>query len=226
MASSRKENSDLASAKKLALLVAFISLSILLAVLKGVGLTNSLDYVIYGYLGLNYCQLIVLLTYTASAYSFTIYVLLILIYDIVRFREISLITSSFILSLVLTELTVLGLKVVFQSPRPGESVIHVSILKALFNYDVYSFPSGHSSRAAVLSFYLSKNRNIIVKSLAWLWFIGISLSRLLLGVHWFSDVTESLLLGISISLLVDYTSPKWVSYYNRLVRNAKPLAIG
>lgn len=158
-------------------------------------------------------------------YSFVIYVLAFLIYDIVRFRKIGSITSSFILSLVLTELTALGLKVVFQSPRPGESVTHVSILKALFNYDIYSFPSGHSSRAAVLSFYLSKNKSIITKSLAWLWFIGISLSRLLLGVHWLSDVTESFLLGVSVSLLVDYTTPKWVSYYNKLVRKAKPLMI-
>lgn len=88
------------------------------------------------------------------------------------------------------------LKMGLQIPRP-EVVMHPP--------GSYSFPSGHTLKAVVLFGFLSV---IIARpiSVRWRWLAygvagllvaAVSLSRLYLGVHWFSDVLGSIALGLA-----------------------------
>lgn len=93
-------------------------------------------------------------------------------------------------------------KHVFQSPRPWGLVP--------FDSEKYSMPSGHTALATALFMWLAflvssgiragKRWPIYTLSLLLLFFI--SLSRLYLGAHWFTDVVASWLLGASVLLSV------------------------
>ncbi|MFT5721408.1 MAG: membrane-associated phospholipid phosphatase [Motiliproteus sp.] len=90
------------------------------------------------------------------------------------------------------------LKLGFAMPRPE------ILLKPLASF---SFPSGHSS-ASTLFFSLLAAFSAQQQPKRWRWLIyalaglpalGVGLSRLYLGVHWFSDVLGGILLGLAIA---------------------------
>lgn len=74
------------------------------------------------------------------------------------------------------------------------------------NYDYSSFPSGHSFSAWVLItllFYFFKdffNKYIYLKYFVYLYGILMSLSRILLNVHFLSDVLTGIFLGVSLTI--------------------------
>lgn len=93
-------------------------------------------------------------------------------------------------------LTAVGMKYIYQIPRPP--------LENMLNFEPsFSFPSGHTAAAmsitASLYYFLNKwfhiNKNKLrIFCISFLIIIGYT--RLYLGVHWFSDVFGSVLLGV------------------------------
>ncbi len=77
----------------------------------------------------------------------------------------------------------------------------------------FSFPSGHTAGTTAMVIFLSmllKNhpKQHWIRPLAWLWIALMGLSRLILGVHWPSDIIGGILLGLAVAkfVIVSYQS--------------------
>ncbi len=111
-----------------------------------------------------------------------------------------------LLNMMLSVLLNLALKSLFVRPRPGEAV-------RLIVESGYSFPSGHTMAAAcfygflmflVGSSDLSKGKKKLLWAFLSLIVILVGLSRVYLGVHFFSDVLGGLL--CSVAYLAPFTA--------------------
>ncbi|WP_430515202.1 phosphatase PAP2 family protein [Pyrococcus woesei] len=141
-----------------------------------------------------------LLTRTADSLSIAAFVGIIVAYEMKKHRKISLETKILILSLLFGTLIVGGLKAILQVPRPENPEVKIPLTKAILQADKFAFPSGHTARASIFATYLSKKLPKF-RVLWWAWAVGIALTRLILHVHWFSDVLFSLFLGPWVYLL-------------------------
>ena len=99
------------------------------------------------------------------------------------------ITSSILVTLGMV--TLIKYAVRRERPRPpGEFV--------LFQYDAYSFPSGHSARLAALAvstLYYSTGIGWALVLLA----LGVGLARLAVGIHYISDIVVGLMVGAIVA---------------------------
>ena len=86
---------------------------------------------------------------------------------------------------------VFTLKLGFRAPRPSSI------------YPGYAFPSGHSTRAAVIASWVSRRRGGVVAAAAWAWAGLVAVSRLVLHAHWLCDVVAGLLLGYCVELATE-----------------------
>ncbi len=118
-------------------------------------------------------------------------------------REAAALATALLLGVALSE----GLKSLVVRPRPME---------ALYPWDGYSFPSGHSMGAAALavslafafsSVYESGATFVTKSSVTWIWIaafawtLAMMWSRTALGVHWLSDTVAGAVVGASAAVI-------------------------
>jgi len=110
-------------------------------------------------------------------------------------------------SLIVVQL--LGKNIV-QRPRPFEILNHLTIW--IEKPTTYSFPSGHASISGIgfMLSYLYFNKKLIKFSFMSL-FVLVTISRLILKVHFFSDVFFGFFIAIAIVILVQSLMQKKVS---------------
>jgi undecaprenyl-diphosphatase len=104
---------------------------------------------------------------------------------------------------LLEEITVISLMVIvalfktlFRRRRPtGERGT------LYFQLDAHSFPSGHAARAAALAVTLGSISTGVVIGMA-IWAASVSLSRVMLGVHYLSDVVAGAAIGIVWGMII------------------------
>lgn len=118
-------------------------------------------------------------------------------------REAAAIATALILGVVLSE----TIKMLVARPRPME---------ALYPWDGYSYPSGHSMGAAALAVSLAYAVASVQRSgatfvsrstITWMWIAAVSWtaammwSRTALGVHWLSDTVAGAIIGIAAAVI-------------------------
>ena len=149
------------------------------------------------------CAAIEVLSETAGTSITVLLVLILIVFDAVRFGRVSLSTQGFVVALIISTIITYALKISLQMPRPGiESV--AAMENPLKYVEVFSFPSGHSARAFALATYFSNRvRSRVLSASLYAWATGVAITRLILGVHWFSDVLAGSVVGILSAVLAD-----------------------
>jgi len=197
----------------------FALITALLIFTRTAGGFQSIDQEVYAHFTGTNNLAVKILTETASIYFILGASALIGIYQLLKLKGFSLNLLNFISSLVLVSLLALLIKYFTAVPRPGEAQVATSSLLALLS-DIYSFPSGHTSRASVVAYFLSK-RNRLIAILSWLYVIIIAFTRIVLAVHWFSDALVGIFLGLSSSLAVEVLSSRLEKIYIFILRDEK-----
>ena len=160
---------------------------------------SSIDRFVYEFTPRSESTAVKLVTHTASIGAFLAYSAIMLIYDYYRYKRLSNHTLIFLVALALSIAVVALLKATTRVPRPEFVVAENKSVIYLIAH-VYAFPSGHTTRAAVLACVVSRRFNIPLKYTL-LYPIVIGATRMLLGVHWFSDVLAAITIGCWIAVL-------------------------
>ncbi|MCE1255030.1 MAG: phosphatase PAP2 family protein [Anaerolineae bacterium] len=117
-------------------------------------------------------------------------------------------TAVLAASIIIQAVLVLSIKFSIKRSRPpGE-------WGAIYrNTDPHSFPSGHATRAFMLAFMAWGLGPLWFAILLALWAPLVSLARVYVGVHYFSDVLAGALLGILIGWGLLALSPLMISIF-------------
>lgn len=113
------------------------------------------------------------------------------------------------------------LKLAYRRPRPD-------LLPPLIKASSYSFPSGHATLSTVffgglaaVVFHLTRRRAARVAAVAGAAAVvaAVAMSRMVLGVHWLTDVAAGILIG-SFWVVVSETATEWAARRSAARRSA------
>ena len=166
------------------------------------GNLEHLDNKVYSYLHINkvYTKIFKIITILGSTRFFVLLSFLLLI-----FMKNKILASVIVVLLIISSGLIEGFKQMFKRERPN--------IKRLVKEKGYSFPSGHTTSSTsffgfliflVSISYLIISVKIILIMLILVIILLIGLSRIYLGVHYFSDVIGAYLLASSYVLLYVY----------------------
>ena len=164
------------------------------------GLLRGLDYYVYEQLRFDNV-VVVGITSTASVVFLGVVWVVMAVVDLVRSRGLREHTYDVAVLLVLSVLFDAAFKLVFRVPRPGLSG-PLQPVSALMSLEYYSYPSGHATRAVALALYAGRRSSSAWSLAIYTWALAVCLSRILLGVHWTSDVLG----GFAAGLITFYAS--------------------
>jgi len=108
------------------------------------------------------------------------------------------------ISIVIQALFVFALKGVFRRRRPEGDWGGI-----YRQFDPHSFPSGHATRAMLLTVLAITLGPAWFGALVAVWAPLVCLSRVLTGVHYLSDVLGGMVLGLGMGILMAAVSPIW-----------------
>jgi membrane-associated phospholipid phosphatase len=138
--------------------------------------------------------------FTYLGYSDFYFVLLPLVYWCIHKRIGAALGGLLLLSVWLND----TIKYIFNIPRPAGAGIRAPMPETN-----PSFPSGHAQSAVTNWGYLAvRFRNGMVRALAVLLILGISLSRLVLGVHFPQDILGGWIIGLILLVVYLWAEPK------------------
>ena len=106
-------------------------------------------------------------------------------------RPILILTVSYIVAVIF----ILLVKPLFKRERPPEH----SEFQKFHGPDKHSFPSGHATRVGTVV-VVAAFLNITTLPLVLTWAVLVSLARVVVGAHWFSDVAAGFIFGLIIGL--------------------------
>lgn len=158
------------------------------------------------------------LSLSASLPSLVLYAIALLALDIRREGKVRPLTVKLALAIIINSLSTWLLKEFTRVPRPGDRNAW-----GLLEASRYSFPSGHTSRAFTLAYFLSKKGGLI--KLLWAYATLVGIARLALSVHWFSDVIVGAVLGVWACVLTENTYRYWLPIYNNIIGRVRLLKL-
>lgn len=178
-----------------------------LVLLKLSDLLSSIDETAYAALPRTRSLTVVILSETASVPVQAIVVALLAILAYLGRRGSLASLAPLAIGFIAVNVLSLTMKLLVAEPRPPGDPIYPVTLGSL---DTYSFPSGHTARASFLAHLLASERRSLAPYL-YAYAVAIGVTRLVLSVHWFSDVLCGFVLGILIAELVRTPSPLTLS---------------
>lgn len=155
----------------------------------------ALFHWIYGLTSQRNCQAIIWLSKTGDGYLYFFIGLLLWAFE-PQFGQLFLFTALMAYALELP--VYLILKALFKRPRPCDLLTHFTA--HITPSDKFSLPSGHTAAAWLMASIVGHFYPPFAL-LAYSWAGLIGLSRILLGVHYPTDVVAGTLLGITIAQL-------------------------
>jgi len=214
-----------ASSKQTRGLTLFIALTVLLALVITLEVLRYVD----GLQGVNVYVLNALpyartpamevLSGSASLEAFALLALIIYVMDASLDGRVSEPVASFIVALILSMILTALIKAYVAAPRPHEPSAYFGLLGNLINADYFAFPSGHTVRVTVLSYYVlsvfPQSRRKKVSYLVLIYAGAVMVSRLLLQVHWLSDIIGGIIVGLWSSYVTEGLGrPAWRFIYD------------
>jgi membrane-associated phospholipid phosphatase len=138
-------------------------------------------------------------------YSLLLVIIIAAVFYVFKYKR----EAYFIASILLSGLIILGVKNIFDRPRPTAFYVRLVEINRF-----HSFPSGHvMSYLLFFGFMIILMKELkeiplilrkVVTYISWILMLTIAISRIYLGAHWFSDTLGGFILGLICLLPLCY----------------------
>lgn len=187
--------------KKKLLALFLFCISILIGIIALKNYTIAIDSYVYNIiikLRSPFCDNIFkIVSLLFSTYAIIIYCIILLI--ILKNKKY----SYYVIFMMLSEALINNvIKVIFRRPRPNNLALVIE--------NTYSFPSGHIMAACIITYlignYIAKQyptKKYLISSFEIIIILLVGISRIYLGVHYFTDIIGAILISIAIILIAN-----------------------
>lgn len=151
-----------------------------------------------------------ILTYLGDLYLWVVFSVAFFFYTYFRSKENLNASVELVVYLVLITASTALLKVAFARPRPyGTSIIVYD------QEDSFAYPSGHVSRATGSLMILQGRKSAVKTALISVAVFSVSLSRVVLGVHFPTDTVGAVFLSLAMHKVAEATGGPLLRFLNK-----------